>query len=74
MMGGDVALPYFCAAGLLIAGVYLLLKVGSKFGWLLVAAAAIWSYTLLKPVAHQAQRGGVTPEQNSRGYYRKAPQ
>lgn len=73
-MGGDVALPYFCAAGLVIVGFFLLLKMGSKIGWVFLAAAVIWGYVLLKPVVRQAQTGGVTPEQNRRGYYRKAPQ
>jgi hypothetical protein len=56
---------------LVIIGFALVMKAGSKFGWLVIAAAGVYAWFVLQPVIHGARRGAATPEQNRSGYYRK---
>lgn len=64
------ALPLIAAAVVLIIGLFILVKGGSKWGWLFIAGAAYWAYVIMQPVIEETQPGRTTPEQNRRGYYR----
>lgn len=65
-------MPLVGAAAILIVGFFILLKGGSKWGWLFIAGAVAWAYTTVQPVIRQSQTGTSTPEQGRRGYYKKA--
>lgn len=71
---GDMTLPLTGATVLVIIGVVLLLKGGSKWGLLLVAGAAVWAYHTVQPMISDSKARSSTPEQNNRGYYRKPGQ
>jgi hypothetical protein len=73
-MGGDITLPLAGATVLVVIGVVLLLKGGSKWGLVLVAAAAVWGWYTMQPTIKNSQARSSTPEQGGRGYYRKPAQ
>lgn len=69
-MGGYDAMPLIGAAVVVIVGILILLKSGSKFAWLIIAAGTIWAYKEVRPVIQQSKTGTTTPEQTQRGYYK----
>ena len=64
-------MPLIGAAALIIVGFFIVMKGGSKWGWLFIAGAVVWAYTTMQPVIRQSQTGTSTPEQSRRGYYKK---
>lgn len=66
---GDILYSLIGALILVIIGFALVLKAGSKAGWLFIAGAAIWAYYSVQPII-EAAHTRATPEQSSRGYYR----
>ena len=64
----DILYPLIGCIVLTIIGFFVLLKGGSKVGWLFIIGAVIWGLYIVKPIIAQAQQR-ATPEQG-RGYYR----
>jgi hypothetical protein len=52
LFGGDKLYNALLALMVFIAGVALLLKVGSKWGLLLIAAAAFWAFLTFKDLLY----------------------
>jgi hypothetical protein len=53
-MPSDVLYPLLGAAAVVIVGFAIVMKGGSKFGWIAVAAGIVWAYYTLQPVIRQA--------------------
>ena len=72
LAGADLTMSLVGAGALVIIGFFLILKAGSKLGWLFVIAAAIWAFYSLLPTIRNAQRSPAG--QQGQDYYRRSSQ
>lgn len=70
----DTTTTLMCVVAVIIVGVVALLKGGSKWGILIIAAGIAWGWYATQGLRKEAQPGTVTPEQSQRGYYKKPSQ
>jgi hypothetical protein len=64
---GDALYPLLGAAILAVIGFALVMKAGSKFGWLVVAGACVWAWFILQPAIMAARRPSAGQQGSS--YY-----
>lgn len=68
-MSQDILMPMVGAVAGLVAGFFLVLKMEQKWGWLIVAAAAVYAFYTIQPVIQSARTGQGS--QPAGGYYRR---
>ncbi|MGI8908034.1 MAG: hypothetical protein ACR2IE_16275 [Candidatus Sumerlaeaceae bacterium] len=64
---GDALYPLLGAAIVAVIGFAILMKGGSKFGWLVVAGACVWAWFILQPAITAARRSSAGQQGSS--YY-----
>ena len=55
----DIMYPMIGALVVLIIGFAIVMKGGSKYGWIFIAAAVVWAYMTMKPVMDASRRNTV---------------
>lgn len=64
---GDALYPLVGAAILAVIGFAIVMKGGSKFGWIVVAGACVWGWFILQPAITAARRSSASQQGSS--YY-----
>ena len=72
LAGADLTMSLVGAGALVVIGFFLILKAGSKLGWLFVIAAAIWAWYAVQPTIQEARRSPAG--QPGQDYYRQPGQ
>jgi len=68
-MGGDLLYNLLGAGIVAVIGFALIMKMGNKLGWLLVAGACVFAYISLKPTISAAGRSSAAQDGQSSSYY-----
>ena len=64
---GDALYPLLGAAIIAVVGFAILLKGGSKFGWIIVAGACGWAWVTLQPIIMASKKSSAAQQGSS--YY-----
>jgi hypothetical protein len=70
-MESDILYPLLGAAIIAVIGFAILMKGGSKFGWLIVAGGCVWAWFILQPVIMKTRQSSAAQQGSS--YYNVNP-
>ncbi len=69
-MGNDLLYNLIGAGVVAVIGFALIMKLGNKLGWVLVAGACAFAYVSLKPTIHDAGKSSAAGGGVTSGYYK----